>query len=201
QAASGMLEDREGVLVQFVDSEGRTGTGEASPMPSLGAGTVADVLALLDQHGAALAAPGAAEALGDGPGAMALRCALDVAALDLESQAADRPLAAMLSEGHAPWVAVNAVIGGGPAHEVARYGQEALAGGYSVIKMKVGVESLEDDLRRVSALRDACPEATIRLDANGAWDEDTAKGAIEALYQLRIELLEQPTPATDVEML
>ncbi|MPY96268.1 MAG: hypothetical protein GEV08_25370 [Acidimicrobiia bacterium] len=201
EAASGMLEDRAGVLVQFVDSEGRTATGEASPMPSLGAGTVADVLALLEQHGAALADPASAEALGDGPGAMALRCALDVASLDLDAQAASRPLAALLSEAHAPWVAVNAVIGGGPAHEVARFGQEALAGGYSVVKMKVGVESLDSDLRRVAALRDACPEATVRLDANGAWDEDTANRAIEALYPLRIELLEQPTPAADVEML
>ncbi len=201
QAAHGALDDREGVLITLRDAEGRTGIGEASPMSSLGQGCAADVLALLEQHGAALLDADAASAL-DGPGANALRCALDVATLDLRAQAAGRPVAALLAEAPpAPWVMANAVIGGGTAYEVARYGREAVDAGYAVLKVKVGVSSVSEDHRRLSALREACPEAVIRLDANGAWDEATALEAISAFSPLGIELLEQPVPAADVAAL
>ena len=199
QAASGVLETRDGVIVQIEDDDCRYGTGEASPMPEMGGGTVGDVLALLDLHGTRLL-DGAYE-IEDGPGVAALRCALDVAMLDLRADAADQPVAALLSEEPSPWVHVNAVIGGGPPEEVAAYGLEALESGYAVLKLKVGLASLEEDTARVAALREACPEATIRLDANCAWDEEGTLRAFEALYRYRIELLEQPTAPDDIEAL
>ncbi len=197
QAASGVLDTREGVLLQIEDGDGRYGTGEASPMPAMGGGTAADVVALLKEHGASLL--DGTDHLGSAPGAAALRCALDVAMLDLRADAGDRPIAALFSEEPAPWVHVNAVIGGGPPEEVATYGREAMDAGYAVLKLKVGLASLEEDTARVAALREACPEATIRLDANCAWDEDTTLRAFEALYRYRIELLEQPTAPDDIE--
>lgn len=201
ETAMSALDARDGVLVEVIDAAGARGIGEASPLPELGSGEAADVLALLDRDGAGLLAGGAADALPDGPGVAALRCALDVAALDREARARGLPLAGLLSEDYAPWVAANAVIGGGPVGEVARHGLEALSGGYSVLKLKVGMGPVNDDVRRVEALRSACPEATIRLDANGAWDEATAIAAINMLYPFRIELLEQPVPADAVEAL
>lgn len=198
EAAHGALEDNPGVLVELSDADGNRGVGEASPTPSLGAGTVDDVIRLIEEHGAAL--PQGAT-LPDGPGVAALRCALDVAALDLEARAKGRSIASLLAEEPADWVQSNAVIGGGPPTEVARFGREAELAGYSVLKVKVGVQSVEEDVRRISALREACPDAVIRLDANGAWDETTANEAIHALYPLGIELIEQPTPAGDVDLL
>ena len=198
QAASGALDVREGVLVQVEDDIGRRGTGEASPMPAMDGGTIADVSSLLERHGAALLGDAIAE-IGAGPGTAALRCAIDVAMLDLRAKAAGSPIASLLSKQPAPWVHVNAVIGGGPPDEVAAYGREAMEAGYSVLKLKVGLASLDEDAARVAALRDACPEATIRLDANCAWDEQTTLRAFDALYQYRIELLEQPTPPDDIE--
>jgi len=199
QAASGVIDTRDGVLVQVEDGDGRYGTGEASPMPAMDGGTAADVVALLEEHGSALLSD--ADLVRDQPGSAALRCALDVATLDLRADAEDSPIAGLFSETPAPWVHVNAVIGGGPPDEVATYGREAMDAGYAVLKLKVGVASLEEDAARVAALRDACPEATIRLDANCAWDEETTLRAFEALYRYRIELLEQPTAPDDIEAL
>ncbi|MEX1023169.1 MAG: enolase C-terminal domain-like protein, partial [Dehalococcoidia bacterium] len=122
--------------------------------------------------------------------------------LDLRARTEGRPLAALLAEAApAPWVMANAVIGGGPPHEVARFGREALDSGYAVLKVKVGVASVAEDYRRLAGLREACPEAVIRLDANGAWDEATALEAMAAFAPLGIELLEQPVAAHDVEAL
>src|SRR5690606_28581940 len=134
-----------------------------------------------------------AEGIPDGPGAMALRCALDVAMLDLRARTEGCAVAALLSEGEPPsWVQANAVIGNGSPEEVARYAQEAWGSGYRVLKLKVGAARAADDVARVRAVREACPEAVIRLDANGAWDEATALEAIAGLAPLHVELLEQP---------
>ncbi len=198
EAAHGALEDNPGVLVELLDAEGRCGVGEASPIPSLGQGTVDDVAHLLEQHGAALLR---GEAVPDGPGAPALRCALDVATLDLEGRTRGVSIASLLADDPAAWVSANAVIGGGPPEEVAQFGTEATEHGYRVLKVKVGVASVEDDVSRIAALREACPDAVIRLDANGAWDEATALAALEALYPLGIELGEQPVAPHDVDAL
>ncbi|MDA1239925.1 MAG: o-succinylbenzoate synthase [Chloroflexi bacterium] len=199
EAAHGALDDREGVLVQLVDASGLAGTGEASPMPSLGQGRASDVIALLDAYAPALLA---GEPVPDGPGANSLRCALDVAGLDLRGRASGRPVAAALTEAQpAAWVQANAVIGSGEPDEVARYAAEAWATGYRVLKLKVGAAEVSTDVARVSAVRDACPQATIRLDANGAWDEATALVALHALVPFHVELIEQPVPAADVEAL
>jgi len=198
QAAHGALEDREGVLSSLRDADGRVGVGEASPMPSLGHGSITDVLALLEAHRADLLDPACAAGLA-GLGADALRCALDVASLDLRAQAGGRSVASLLAVAPpAPWVMSNAVIGGGSPQEVAQYGRAAVEHGYAVLKVKVGVASVSEDHRRLSSLREACPEAVLRLDANGAWDEATAREASEAFAPLGIELLEQPVAAPQV---
>jgi len=199
EAASGNLDHRHGVLVELVGEAGERGVGEASPMTHIDGGSAEHVLALLEQHGAALLDDAGAST--EGRGAIALRCALDVAELDLRAKAAGQPVAWFLGKEPAPWVSVNAIIGGGEPDEVAGFGHQAMDSGYSVLKLKVGVAALDEDIARVAALREACPEATIRLDANGAWDEETTRHAFEGLYPHRIELLEQPVAAADVEAL
>ena len=200
EAAHGALDDRCGVLIELTAEDGVVGVGEASPMPLLGAGTVADVAALLARYAGRILG-GEAEALlfAPGPGIAALRCALDVALLDIEGRRRGLPVSRLLSDEPARAVTVNAVIGGGPPDEVARYGREASAVGYRVLKLKVGVGSVVEDVARVAALREACPDATVRLDANGAWSEADAGEAIRSFDPLRVELLEQPVAAAEVE--
>ncbi len=199
EAAHGALADRTGVLVECVAADGTRGIGEASPLPSLGDGTAGDVLALLAAHGAALLRGDLL--LPTGPGVAALRCALDAARLDIEGRQRGLPVAALLSPAHVLEVRVNAVIGTGTPDEVARYGREALAAGYEVLKLKVAVGTLDADIASVAALRAACPGAPIRLDANGAWSEAQAAEALERLAALRIELIEQPVAASNLDAL
>lgn len=198
EAAHGPTAFRSGVLVEARDAAGRTGAGEASPYPSLGGGTVDDVIALLERHGAAAGEAGTREA---GPGVAALRCAIDAATLDLAGRAAGQPVAALLAARPAAAVAVNAVIGGGTPDEVVRYARDAVAAGYRALKFKVGVASVAEEVRVIAAVRAACPGVTIRLDANGAWDEAVARAAIAALAPYGVEWLEQPVPAAEVEAL
>jgi O-succinylbenzoate synthase len=51
----------------------------------------------------------------------------------------------------------------------------------------------------VAAVRDAAgPRVALRIDANGAWDVDTAIAMINAMEPYGIELVEQPVAAADV---
>ena len=199
EAAHGALADRVGVLLECEAADGTRGIGEASPLPSLGDGTVDDALALLQMHGATLLRAG--PALPAGPGLTAICCALDAARLDIEGRQRGLPVAALLSPTYAVEVRVNAVIGTGTPDEVARYGREALAAGYEVLKLKVAVGSLDADLACIEALRAACPDAPIRLDANGAWSEAQAAEAIGRLVALGIELIEQPVAVSELDAL
>ena len=199
------MDDRRGVLIELRDTAGRVGVGEASPIASLGYGTVEDVLALLAQVAQDGALPHHLDVIdAHTPGLMALLCALDVSALDLAGQRTGLTIAALLSPYRAEpasSVLVNSVIGDGTPEETARFGVEATTQGYVVLKTKVGSGALSRDLERIAALRAACPDATIRLDANGAWDEATAVEAVQALAPFGIELIEQPVAPSDVAAL
>lgn len=201
EAASAPLDDREGVLLCLEDAGGLRGWGEASPLASFGGGTVADVLALLETHGTALAGGAPAASLA-GPGASALRCGLESARLDLAARRRGLPLAALLATGsHPPSVEVNAVVGSGSPEETMALAAEALDAGYEVLKLKAGVERPEVDVARLRAVREQAPEATLRLDANGAWSEDGALFVLRALTGDRLALAEQPVAADDVAAL
>ena len=74
--------------------------------------------------------------------------------------------------------------------------------GCSTAKVKVADpgSSLSDDLERVAAVRDALgPSGAVRVDANTAWDVDTAVRAIRELDRAAggLEYAEQPCPSIE----
>lgn len=67
--------------------------------------------------------------------------------------------------------------------------------GATTAKVKVAErgQTTDDDVCRVAAVRDAMgPSARVRVDANGAWDVDTATKALRRLAVHDIEYAEQP---------
>jgi O-succinylbenzoate synthase len=95
-------------------------------------------------------------------------------------------------------VPVNALVPAVDADTAAQLATEAAATGMTTVKVKVGSGSLSDDADRVAAVRGALgPAGRIRLDANGAWDVDTAVAALECLAGFDLELVEQPVADLD----
>jgi O-succinylbenzoate synthase len=92
-------------------------------------------------------------------------------------------------------IPVNAVIAPIPADEAAAAALDAVRQGITCLKVKVGTG---DDLGRVSAVRNAVgPGVKIRVDANGAWDLDTARRRLEALARYDLEWAEQPVASLE----
>ncbi|GIH95548.1 o-succinylbenzoate synthase [Planobispora siamensis] len=89
-------------------------------------------------------------------------------------------------------IPVNAIVpavGPEQAHEMAR------RSGCGTVKVKVAErgQRFAEDLARVEAVRDALgPSGRVRVDANGAWDVDTAVSAIAELDRFTLEYVEQP---------
>ena len=85
-------------------------------------------------------------------------------------------------------VPVNALVTG-PAFD-----PDELAG-FPAVKVKVGPG---DGVDLVAEVRNAVgPRVALRVDANGAWDLDTAVSAIARLARYDLELVEQPVPSLD----
>jgi len=76
--------------------------------------------------------------------------------------------------------------------------KEALADGFTQIKLKVGAD-LDDDIRRMRVAREVCgPGFPIAVDANQRWDVDTAVQWVEALAEFDPWWVEEPTSPDDV---
>ncbi|HET9770762.1 MAG TPA: enolase C-terminal domain-like protein, partial [Acidimicrobiia bacterium] len=90
-------------------------------------------------------------------------------------------------------IPVNGLVPAVGPGEAARLAADAAGAGMTTVKVKVGAGSLDGDADRVAAVRAALgPAGRIRLDANGAWDVDTARTAIGRLAAFDLELVEQP---------
>jgi L-fuconate dehydratase len=82
--------------------------------------------------------------------------------------------------------------------KVARLAKEAVADGFTQIKLKVGAD-LEDDVRRMRIARESVgPGIRIAIDANQRWDVDEAVRWVERLRQFDPYWIEEPTSPDDV---
>jgi L-fuconate dehydratase len=76
--------------------------------------------------------------------------------------------------------------------------KEAVAQGFTQIKLKVGAD-LADDLRRIDIARQACgPDIRIAVDANQRWDVPEAIAWIRELARYEPWWVEEPTSPDDV---
>lgn len=87
-------------------------------------------------------------------------------------------------------VPVNALIPDEAPVEAAARAALAVADGFRTVKVKVGDPA---DVDRVTAVRDAIgPDVALRLDANGAWDLDTARLRLRRMADSAPEFVEEP---------
>ena len=186
----------ESVVVQAaITHGGLTGYGEGAPDERYGESTES-ALEFLRACGPLLGDdPLAIEAIlrrvGERPGEMAAKCALDGALHDLLGKICEQPLYRILGLDPVPpptsyTISIDTVEG--TADRARR------AAGYHALKIKVGGP---DDLDRVRVVRREAPDALIRVDANEAWSVESTRGLMDELVSLGVELIEQPLHASD----
>ena len=76
--------------------------------------------------------------------------------------------------------------------------REALADGFTQIKLKVGAD-LDDDIRRFRKAREVCgPDFPIAIDANQRWEVSEAIEWVRALAEFHPTWIEEPTSPDDI---
>ncbi|MEF2277586.1 dipeptide epimerase [Deinococcus sp. YIM 134068] len=181
--------------------DGVVGRGEAAPNAFYGetGGTVAAVLPLL------------ADALTDGwdwdglhdrltarmpSGHPSVKCALEMAALEWSARAAGVPVWRLLGLAPTPLPESSYTVSLGPLEDMRAGAREAVSRGHGVLKVKLGTGR---DEAIVEALRAEAPGVRLRVDANAAWDRAGARRMLDVLDAARVELVEQPLAAGDLE--
>lgn len=121
-----------------------------------------------------------------------LVCALDIAAWDIYGKIKGRPLYQLWGGDIAKNPVCDYTIGIDTPEKMVTKMKELP---WPIYKIKVGTA---DDIANVRALRENT-DAVLRVDANAAWDVDTALKLIPQLKELGVELVEQPLAKDDWE--
>ncbi|PSQ08455.1 dipeptide epimerase [Halobacteriales archaeon QS_6_71_20] len=191
----------ENVIVHVTDDDGTTGVGAAAPSARYGE-TAATVVAVLPELLAAVEAVGDPHALAaveerlsgvvsDNPAA---RAAVSVALHDLAAKRLGVPLYRLWGLDPTDAPDTSYTIGIDDTGTMRERTRAAVEAGYDTLKLKLGTDR---DREVCEAVREAAPDATLRVDANEAWmPRETARKS-EWLADLGVEFIEQPIPADD----
>lgn len=103
----------------------------------------------------------------------------------------------LLADGH-PAYTTSAGWLGYEDDKIVRLSREAVADGFTLIKLKVGKNPAED-ARRIKIVRSVVPDSVrIALDANQRWDVPEAIGWMQELAPLEPYWIEEPTSPDDI---
>jgi L-Ala-D/L-Glu epimerase len=201
-------EHLETTVVEVVDDDGLSGYGEAPQVWRVTGESLAGAEACLSGPLADVVRGRSVddlpdlsvELLGAVVGNSGAKAAMDVALHDLASRRAGVSLTAFLggSTG-AQRVPTDVTVSAGEPDELSATATKRTAEGFTVLKLKVGTDAARD-VARVHAVRQAAPEARIRVDANQGWTPDQAIAVIRAMEDagLDVEFVEQPVERHDV---
>lgn len=184
-------------VVCRVEIEGFTGIAEVRGNAAYGTGEdTADVVS-------ALAHAPATGTVGDRYAGLRRRSrlaalALDLAAWDARARAAGLPLAVFLSGSVRGSIDTHGQIPFGTVADAETRASAFVTDGLGRLKIRVGSPDVALDLARVRAARAVAGDAVdISVDANGAWDAESAIAACRALAALGVVWVEQPTSGLD----
>ena len=123
-------------------------------------------------------------------------CAFDLAFHDLLGLATGMPLHRLLG-GYRNRIQTSVTIGITSIKDTVSLARDHARQGFRILKIKGGLDP-EGDVRRVQAVNKALPHHTLRLDADGGYTVEQALDVARALIG-KLEMLEQPTPAEDLD--
>ena len=224
--AGGQTGTRFGTLLELRDVSGRSGWGEASPLPGYAGETPGHAAAaLLAWLGAAEAGRTIESGFSGSPvefadlrleHSPAARAAVVSAVLDLAGHRGGvairdllwdgSPVMSASAAGSASGIAangsvpLNALVPLTDADTAVQSAVTADRRGIRTIKAKLGSgQRFDIDLEVLRAVRDAVgPSIAIRLDANGSWSVPEARRNLDRLAELEPEYIEEPVPGSEM---
>ena len=199
QTSGKTISERNGFILFLKSSDKSSGIGEAAPLPEFGSETYEETREALENFSLSLSIDftniekSIEENLKDYDELPSLKCGLELAILKLICNDKKTSIPTLLKRNYPDFVFVNAVIGIMPFDEAVKNAADLIKRGYKTLKIKVGRNDFEEDLRTIDEIRKAVGKAIkLRIDANGKWEKEEALQNLTALEQFNIEYAEQP---------
>ncbi|MGB7062330.1 MAG: dipeptide epimerase [Candidatus Zixiibacteriota bacterium] len=131
------------------------------------------------------------------PSALAMA---DMALHDILGKVAGLPVHKLFG-GFRDRIKTSVTIGIQPSEETVARARDLMAKGFKVLKIKGG-KNVESDIDRVMKVREAVGKSiALRFDANQGYSVEESLRFVEATRPAKIELLEQPTPKGQPDLL
>jgi O-succinylbenzoate synthase len=201
--------EREGLIVELEDAEGRVGRGEAAPLPGRAEESFSDCREALESLPLeALQSDFRSAGSLLSPSLSAARHAVESALLELEALRLGVPSWQVLArvigrEGPAVPLSAAALVDQQELPAALASAERAVELGFRTLKLKIGREPVERILSRVRALEAAFPGLTLRLDANRTLSREEAIALSRELVASPVEFLEEPSldvGSSDIEL-
>jgi len=120
------------------------------------------------------------------------KAALEIALLDLIGQTVDQPMYQVLGGDVRKSTPILTMVAGGTLEQEVENARRQHDEGFTSFKVKVGVNSVDVDLARVSAIRSALgPKVQISADANQGYSPDQALVFAKAAEDVGLDFMEQ----------
>ncbi|MET0935147.1 MAG: dipeptide epimerase [Luteibacter sp.] len=202
------VESVEDIVVTVHTDDGRIGYGEAPPTVVITGDTHESIIAAIRNVIAPLLIGRDVDDLNELSGVVqnaleknnSAKAAVEMALYDLWAQGFGAPLYKVLGGGH-PALTTDLTISVNDVDRMVADALDAVARGYTALKIKVG-KDIDVDIDRVRAIADAVGDrASLRLDANQGWTPEDSVHALHAMEDagVRLELVEQPVKAHDLD--
>lgn len=178
----------------FLEENGKTGIGEAAPLPGLSKETPEVVETLLNGICANpiyfIENPAATKSVSS------VHFALETALTDLQNGGRRILFPSGFTVGE-KGIPINGLIWMGNSEFMLQQIKEKLEAGFRCIKLKIGSLNFEKELEIFAGIRDKynASQVTLRVDANGAFNSEEALEKLRKLEQFELHSIEQPIAA------
>jgi len=195
--------ERKGIIIRLTDNEDRIAWGETAPLPGFSRENLAIAHEQLIQLRATVIdqeIPPEVEKLDGAFGVWldnlnlmpSVRFGFESATLNLIAQSRNLPFCKLLNPDCLQSVKVNVLLAG-RIDEVAERAAALRKEGYDTFKLKLAGHSVDDAIELVRITHEAIgPDATLRLDANRAFDIKDAYFIMDAVAAYGIDYIEEP---------
>jgi o-succinylbenzoate synthase len=126
-----------------------------------------------------------------------IRFALETALLDLQHGGLRVLYPSPFTQGKES-IPINGLIWMGDFDFMWHQAEKKFKSGFNVLKMKVGALDFDEEIYFIKQLRNAFPQAELRLDANGGFPPEEALERLKALAGFNIHSIEQPIKAGNI---